>query len=212
MTVLTAAAVSVEEPQLLHIKENDKQYYGANQSWYGTQWQQKSGCGPTVASHLIWYLSRTQPDLETLCPYEGSTKEGFVELMEEVWRYVTPKAQGLSRTSLFAEGALCYAMEKGARLGCKTLDVSKNPYLRPKMNQVASFLADALSNNLLVAFLNLSNGALRNLESWHWVTLTSFDPQSGTACMYDQGVKEIIDLKKWRTTTLLGGGFAVIHT
>lgn len=212
MTVWAASAVSIADPQLLHINDGSKQYYGANQIWFQTQWQQRSGCGPTVASHLIWYLSRTKKDLERLCLHDGSNKEGFARLMEDVWQFVTPTAMGLNRTSLFAEGVLRYAAEKDTPLGCRTLEVSRMPRMRPSLSALADFLEEAFAEDVLVAFLNLSNGALRNLESWHWVTLTSYDPQSGMACMYDQGTKQMINLKKWLKTTVLGGGFAALYT
>lgn len=196
--------VSVHRPELLRIGP----HYGGNQLWYPTGWQRQAGCGPTCASHLLWYLSRTRPDCEALYPYEGGDRPGFQRLMEDVWHYVTPGRMGVNRTDILTDGVVRYGAQRGVALRCRVLDISPVPAKRPPLETLLAFLAQAFTDDLPVAFLNLSNGALRNLDNWHWVTLTGLDADSGAATMYDQGARSVIDLDLWLRTTALGGGFA----
>lgn len=207
-----ASPAAIRTPQLLQIAEGGEvKFYGANQTWYATHWQRQAGCGPTTCSHLLWYLSRTRQGSEALCAHDGTQRSGFIRLMEEVWQYVTPGMMGVNNTSIFTDGAVRYGLKHGVKLSCRLLEVSAIPFLRPKIAEVNDFLTRAMADDLPVAFLNLSNGALRNLDNWHWVTLVSADPQGSTAQMYDQGISREINLDLWLRTTSLGGGFVAVE-
>jgi hypothetical protein len=69
----------------------------------------------------------------------------------------------------------------------------------------------ALRNDTPVAFLNLNNGAEKQLYSWHWVTIISLeyeeDGNTAFADILDEGLIKKIDLAGWFRTTTLGGGF-----
>jgi len=184
--------------------------YGGNQIWYPTRFQRDAGCGPTTASHLIWYLSQTRTKCQDLCPYNGNKPEGFLQLMEDIWNFITPKSMGVNNTDTFTNGAHRYGSHKGIELICQTLIIPKIPGTRPTSKEMFGFLENAFSNDLPVAFLNLSNGSLTELESWHWVTLISTDSVNNTAKKYDQGIATDINLKQWLRTSLLGGGFVTI--
>ena len=58
-----------------------------------------------------------------------------------------------------------------------------------------------------MAFLNYSNGALPNLDSWHWVPLIALtEGEEVLLCtVLDEGEEKVIDLALWLETTLLGG-------
>lgn len=185
-------------------------FYGAHQEWYTQEWQRKSGCGPTVCATLLWYLSQTRESLAALCPYANYDKEDFIKLMHEVWHYVTPGRMGVNTTAIFTAGATRYARDKGASLATDVLEVPKTASKRPGIAAVSAFILNAVTNDLPVAYLNLSNGVLTNLDSWHWVTIVAFDAQTMTAEIYDQGTKERIDIRLWLETTALGGGFVVL--
>jgi hypothetical protein len=186
--------------------------YGANQSWYEESFQRRAGCGPTSAAHLIWYLAGAHAGCAALCPAAGGerTKDNFLPLMQNLWTYVTPGPMGVNTTVIFTEGARRYGADRGVPIDARALPVPVFPSMRPDAKEAARFLTDALSKDLPVAFLNLSNGSLANLDSWHWVTFVAFEPESFGALMYDNGNRQEIDLKEWLGTTLLGGGFVVL--
>lgn len=202
--------ISIKQPSLLHIEKDNKIYYGANQIWYPTAFQRNAGCGPTTGSHLIWYLSQTHKHCRNLCSYDGTKYDGFLHLMEDIWNFITPKSMGVNNIDIFTEGAISYGAHKGLKLTCNTLKISGVPGLRPSSKKMFSFLENAFSNDLPVGFLNLSNGSLSNLDSWHWVTLISADLSHNTVKMYDQGKITTLDLSQWLRTNLLGGGFVTV--
>lgn len=203
--------IFLRAPELLHISDHGVIRYGANQEWYPTIWQRKAGCGPTVCSHLLWYLAKTRKGCEALCRHDATRREGFLELMKEVWHYVTPGLKGVNTTAIFSEGVSRYGAEKGVDLSCEALEVPALSAVRPRVSEVMGFLVSILKKDLPAAFLNLSNGELKNLDSWHWVTLVAADPGKGTVMMLDQGSHREIDLALWLKTTTLGGGFVCVE-
>lgn len=206
--------IALNNLKFLEITDGEgKLYYGADQSWFREPFQKKAGCGPTSAAHLIRYLARAHGGCSALCENTDKTvsaREEFLSLMQNLWSYITPGPMGVNKTGIFAKGAERYGVDRGVPLAARTLPVPTLPSLRPSPGQMASFLAAALEKDMPVAFLNLSNGSLANLDSWHWVTLVAFSPDSFGALMYDNGSRREINLKEWLHTTLLGGGFVFL--
>lgn len=133
----------------------------------------------------------------------------MLKLMENLWEYVTPGNMGVNTTDIFADGAIEYGKDRGVLLKCDVLEVPASGN-RPDMSKVSEYLTNSFLTDIPVAFLNLSNGKEKRLESWHWVVLTGFDSESGLTVMYDQCKKTKIDLPLWLKTTCLGGGFVSI--
>ena len=82
-----------------------------------------AGCGPTSCSKIMWYLSQTKEQYKGLCTYDGTTYEGFLKLMEDIWSYVTPGLMGVNKLELFEEGAMRYGKDKGYDLSCKSFRI-----------------------------------------------------------------------------------------
>ena len=184
-------------------------YYGCDQEWYTTKWQRISGCGPTVASNIIYYHNRTYNNSD-LNNYP-TDKNNCLKLMEEMWKYVTPTLKGVSSTKIFFNGLLAYSKSNGLNFKHDFIDIHKKRILRPEFNRLLSFLNDALCNDSPVAFLNLNNGAVEQLYSWHWVIIVmleySEDGSTAFTTILDEGVIKKVDLAQWFKTTTLGGGF-----
>ncbi|MDR3348489.1 MAG: hypothetical protein LBO03_02590 [Acidaminococcales bacterium] len=205
--------VSLKNLKLLEIIDGGgKAHYGADQAWYEECFQKRAGCGPTCAAHLVCYLARAHVGCSALfeCADGILAQEEFLPLMQKLWAYVTPGPMGVNNTGIFVKGAQRYGADRGAPLAARVLPVPVLPSIRPSPAQAALFLTDALGSDLPVAFLNLSNGGLANLDSWHWVTLVAFAPDDFRALMYDNGDRREIDLKKWLGASLLGGGFVAL--
>jgi hypothetical protein len=118
---------------------------------------------------------------------------------------------GVNTTDMFIEGAIRYGKSKGVSLCHSVMEVSPRPSLRPSKEEMRAFMETAMQKDLPVAFLNLSNGALSNLDNWHWVTITAFDIKQFTAVMCDQGKQYEIEMDRWLHTTLMGGGLVTIE-
>ena len=184
-------------------KTTGKTYYGCHQEWYGSDWQRRAGCGPTVASTLYYYQNRLGR--------EWNSKEKWLALMEEVWEYVTPSSGGMPTTKMFYESVLSYTEAKGLKVQQHYCDLPEDPACRPDMAEVLKFIGDGLDQDAPVAFLNLCNGEEQNLSRWHWVTIVALeDDEKGrriSATILDEGRVQKIDLSLWLRTTTKGGGF-----
>lgn len=198
---------AISKYEIFRINDSDNFAWGSNQEWYLDSWQRTSGCGPATCANLVWYLSKTFDEFKPLFLRENNDRTSMLELMEELWTYITPTRMGVNNTSIFAEGATKFGLDKGVKFKIDILKVPVFPAERPEWNTVKEYLQYAFSNDSPVAFLNLSNGKLKNLESWHWVTLTGIDEKTSAVTMLDQGKRSEIDLKLWLDTSAMGGGF-----
>lgn len=184
-------------------------FYGGWQEWYGVWWKRLAGCGPTVVSTIISYLSRRKnaEEAEAL----PVSKNDFQMLMEDIWQYVTPSVRGIPTTAALIKGAGAYIGYKGLDIRLEELDIHKNKLLRPAFTTVLEYLSSALAADAPVAFLSLDKGEEELLDTWHWVALLSLeyeaDGSSAYADIVDEGKLLHVDLKKWYRTTSLGGGF-----
>jgi hypothetical protein len=199
---------SITNLNLLRIQDSnpDAIYYGCSQKWYSTPWQRKAGCGPSVASNIVRYLVNKQTNSQQVF-----SKEACSSLMEEAWRYFSPKVGGISTTNMFCKAFLLYAKSKRLNVQSRVFDVPQDKCSRPKLAEVLNFLEEALEKDAPVAFLNLCNGVVKMLERWHWVTIVSLykseDGKRVFVDILDYGVIKKIDLGLWYDTTTLGGGF-----
>ncbi len=200
--------IHIRSPKIFEL--DGGRYFGGNQSWYADTWKQRAGCGPTSCAHLMLYLAKTRPELSVLLPSDCSTKEDFLSLMNAVWEYVTPGSMGVNSTAMFTGGAVAFAKDRDIALTCRVLEIGAKKSGRPSLSDMAAFISNAIQDDLPVAFLNLSNGALKNLDNWHWVTLTAYDSEKHSAIMLDQGRKQEIDMLTWLDTTLMGGGLVAV--
>jgi hypothetical protein len=195
---------------LFDIEDGDNISYGGSQGWYNREWSQKAGCGPTTASNIVWYLASTRENLKCLCEHDGFCRAGFVDIMSDMWGYVTPGSMGVNKISMLTKGIISYAAQRGAVLKAQSFPVPRIAALRAPWQEAAAFLTDAMARDLPVAFLNLSKGELKNLDTWHWVTITAFDDETGQAEISDEGVRKEIDMRLWYRTTKIGGGLAAL--
>lgn len=178
---------------------------GADQAWFPTLWQQRAGCGPTAAALILAYLARRRPELAPLCPEDVTNRGDFVEHMCRVWEYVTPSIHGLHRPEMMRDGLTAYARDRGVTLSPAILTIPAARSKRPSFAEVSGFLSRALERECPVAFLNLHNGRVAELDAWHWVTIVSLD--GNTAGILDSGQALDIDLSLWLATTRRRGGF-----
>lgn len=199
---------SLTRPEVLTlIGPGGETYRGGDQEWYPDLWQRRAGCGPTTAAALLAYLSQTRPALAPLRPLAGGTRTGFAQYMQALWPYVTPGARGLDKPESLVLGCRSFALSRGCRLEGEILKIPRRREDRPTPAACRDFLLRALDNDCPVAFLNYSNGALPNLDSWHWVPLIALtEGEEVLLCtVLDEGEEKVIDLALWQETTLLGG-------
>ncbi|MDI9492805.1 MAG: hypothetical protein QM215_07825 [Bacillota bacterium] len=181
--------------------------FGFCQEWYPTPLQRIAGCGPTVAcaimTYILWHCRNENSPVS-----EG--RPACLSAMEEAWRHVTPGDEGIPTTRMFCEGFLEYAKAKELDVDARSLDVPQEMAFRPSFAEILRFISDALAEDVPVAFLNLCNGDVHNLDRWHWVTILSieYDGHNAVVRIMDEGRLLDVDLRLWYDTTVGGGGFA----
>lgn len=202
---------SIHYPEYFELRreQDDDFCYGCDQAWYGSEWQRIAGCGPTVASNIIFYFSKTRPN--ACKPAVKNEKAACLDLMEAVWSFVTPTEWGVNTTKLFYDSLGAYFDAIGTHAVAQVCDIPENRDERPALREVRDFLIGAMQSDAPVAFLNLCNGEEMDLDEWHWVTLVSMRSSESSDQMQgmilDEGQFKEIDLGLWYATTELGGGF-----
>ncbi|MDR3314559.1 MAG: hypothetical protein LBS96_08935 [Oscillospiraceae bacterium] len=174
------------------------QSIGGSQEWYPKLWQRKSGCGPTNAALLVWYMARTRPSLAGLCETGDGAKADFVRLMQVMFGYVTPRWKGVNTYEKFA-GLFDYLAQNGAGA------LLAPDHCAPEA--AAAFIQEKLLADCPVAFLNLDSGSVRGMDSWHWMTVIGFDAQTQRVKYCDQGEAKEFLLPQWIETSKRGGLF-----
>lgn len=205
---------SITHPELLLLTDGEHIWHGADQEWYLSNWQRKAGCGTTTSAHLLSYLAETRPSCEILYPAHSRERADFLSFMNELWEYVTPGPMGINTLNKLTCGIAEYVRKKGVKLSFCELDISSIKAARPTPGQCAAFLRAAMEADSPVAFLNLSSGTVRGLDSWHWVTIIAVEEQLGGAilctALNGSGQELKMDFRQWLQTSQLGGGLVYI--
>lgn len=183
--------------------------FGCDQDWFRGFWQRKAGCGPCTGANLILYLSRSG---RLSLPMEITDRASFLVLMERSWEYLTPGVMGLNSPFLMQKGLDAFLDSLGSGMKSQALDIPAEEPLRPSPEKAEAFIRQGLSADSPVAFLNLSNGDVLQLESWHWVTIIGLDGKGENAelLIYDNGRQLRVSLSRWLRTTRRGGGFVYV--
>lgn len=168
-------------------------FCGSDQEWYGTKRQRMTGCGPSAAANILFYLNRQRE--ENCC---GKSREDLLRFMEMAWEYVTPLSNGIPSTALFREKLEYYALGQNENFRFFILDIPMEVPKRPVLYEVIEFIQNGLRADTPIAFLNLDNGVETALEAWHWVTITVPFPVSWTVKMKKKQ-KETQDILSYHT-------------
>lgn len=180
--------------------EEESTAYGFNQEWYKTKWQRLSGCGPTAASTLIYTMDPKN---------ENFNQTHAIELMDTMWKYVTPSLKGVYKRSMFTEGLQKYFNAHQLTGKIEHIEIPKQKSQRPSLTEVMAFIETALNHQVPIAFLNLDNGEEKKLDEWHWVIISGLDSLEEHPEVYvhiiDDNKLFAIDIALWLRSTKRGG-------
>ncbi len=202
---------SILRPGLLTIADEKagKAFFGGFQEWYADEWHRMAGCGPTCAANVLAYLAFTRPELRSLYGYETMGLADFTRHMEEVYRFVTPGRMGLNKVEMFTHGVDGFAKSRGVALTPHVFDVPGNMAKdRAPVSGLAAFVKAGLEADCPIGFLNLTKGKVKNIQGWHWITVTraEMDDNSLATCASDEGKEICFDLRLWYLSTRMRGG------
>ncbi|MCI1955086.1 MAG: hypothetical protein LKJ21_01775 [Oscillospiraceae bacterium] len=205
--------ISISRPDLLTIadEETARSFFGGAQDWYSAEWSRRAGCGPTCAANILAYLAFSRPGLSSLYRPETRNRPDFVRHMEEVYRFVTPGSMGLNRVEMFSDGVAAFARSRGVSLHPHVFRVPGNRAKdRPDVSALAEFIRAGLACDCPLGFLNLTRGRVKNLQGWHWLTVTAAEIGKDNIFVRasDEGRPIRLDLRLWYLTTRMSGGLA----
>ena len=183
--------------------------WGANQLWYGDLWQRKAGCGPSTAASLIFYQKQKQRFLQRKPLL--SSRQCLLDQMMEMWNYIQPGPGGVNRVSQFTEGLEKYRAAQNLNFEISALAIAEDPSQRCGWPQVSQFLETALKQDEPVAFLNLCAGEEKRIDEWHWVMISTLNPETGIITFLDESKIKEADLALWLRSTTKRGGFVTLH-
>lgn len=188
----------IKNLDLFQVVDNEKTYYGFSQEWYKNAWQQKAGCGATVASSIINYYNQIR-NFKEIRIFDA------LKIMEELWFYLLPTEHGLNSIKLFYDGIKKFYNNKKVLIDYINVDI-KN---KPNLDDIINFISKELSEDKPIAFLNLCNGEENNLDKWHWVIIVEIFEENGNYFLNIIDDKEItkINLSLWYRTITNDGGF-----
>jgi hypothetical protein len=203
--------VSISHPELLTITDSQtcQSYFGGAQEWYSFEWGRKAGCGPTCSANLTAYLALTNPALRGLYSGERMDRNEFLKHMDEIYPFVKPGPMGLNRVELFSEDVVTFAASRGILLTPHVFAVTDNRTPdRPPVSALTAFIKAGFDADCPLGFLNLSRGRVKNLQNWHWISVTSADLEADRlmARASDEGVPREFDLRLWYMSTRMRGG------
>ena len=202
------------------IGEDGALYRGSDQHWYPKDgFIPQGGCGAATASNLLAYILRTRQDLFSIVEKTGldglapplpckspNTKDGYIEFMKKVYRFMYPRAGGLM-ADVFTFGITELAAEYSLPFTPLLLRVPIGRLKRPDFNHIAGFIQLSLETDMPVAFLILSKGNVKELDTWHWVTVIGLDEVGKSVEVLDNGVVVRANLETWLNTSIMGGSF-----
>ncbi len=204
---------SILHPEFLNIadEKTGNTFFGGFQEWYENEWHRMAGCGPTCAANVLSYLAKTRPELTSLYAYEAMSLTDFVKHMDDAYRFVTPGNMGLNKVEMFTEGIVQFAKSRGITLTPHVFDAPGNMARnRAPVHDLASFVKAGLEADCPIGFLNLTKGKVKNIQGWHWITITRADIDDNTlfTCASDEGKEICFDLRLWYLSTRMRGGLA----
>ena len=80
------------ELKITQVYENELIGYGGNQDWFEDEWARRAGCGSVLGSNLYAYYMNI----------EKCHKNEFLNIMNDLYRYMTPGRMGFPYFYKFA--------------------------------------------------------------------------------------------------------------
>lgn len=170
-------------------------YYGGNQDWYNSYLKRLAGCGPTTAATITMYeLNKIN--------YHRYTKNEFILLMNDLWNYITPGMMGVDKVEKYKTGYDKYLASSNLNIKNSKILILDNSNLE----EIENYLLEAIETNHPVAFLNLDNGNIKEIDSWHWTTIVSIEKINDNIWVEicDEGFLKKINLSEWFKTSSKG--------
>lgn len=148
------------ELKITQVYENELIGYGGNQDWFEDGWARRAGCGSVLGSNLYAYYMNI----------EKCHKSEFLNIMNDLYRYMTPGRMGFPYFYKFAHKMI-------ERMNKEDIKLKPRYLKKPKsVPQSIKFIQTSIDNKHPVGVLILSHRA-KELEedNWHWVCISGYE-------------------------------------
>lgn len=175
-------------------KKDGLSEYGGNQEWFPRIWQRKAGCGSTSGANLAAYYAVNDSRMKKV--YKGNTEkfyqDEYLELMKEMYTYMTPGPMGFPYVEKFVEKFMKF---------CKKHDIIMEADIIKEYNtseDAFRFVKENIDKEHPVALIILHHRAAELWEdNWHWVTVTGYtepqgEPTKAQVILSNCGERQII--------------------
>lgn len=154
--------------------------YGGNQDWFKDSWAQKAGCASVLAANLFAY-------------YQGKTKlskNEFVSIMNEMYKYITPGKMGYPFLYKFARTFSTLMDQKGYDL--KPIYKKKSKTCEEALDFVIQSIEEKHPVGVLILYHNAPE---LEEDNWHWVCISGCrkDEEKTKIIFSDCGERREID-------------------
>lgn len=164
--------MSLVELKMPMIPDEGRIAYGGDQEWCRTAWRRGCGCGPTTGANLCAYYAMHRPHLRALYPgsLDPFVKEEYIDVIEDVFRFITPSYMGFPFAGLYAHKYRTYALYRaGVQLACTGCGKAETA------QQMYDFVRRGVDSGNPLALLLLRHRAPELKEdNWHWVTVSGY--------------------------------------
>lgn len=186
-------------------------YIGGDQEWFTDSWMKIGGCGAVTACDLCIYLAKHK-GMRALYPFDPDevTMEDYLAFGMRMRAFLTPRATGINRTSIFVDGLNAYLASCGVR-PIRLQGVSGEESVQSAEQQICG----RIDRGFPVPYLMLMHRD-RKLKDymWHWFLLNGYDA-SGDALRVravSYGEQTWMDFPHlWQTGRRPKGGFVRIE-
>lgn len=156
--------------------------YGGNQDWFEDDWAKKAGCASVLAANLVAYYQHL---------FQAS-KESFLEIMEEMFTWMTPGKMGFPYLYKFAHQLVTYFNQH--QILVKPIYQKKSKSYEHALHFVLKSIDQSHPVGLLI--LHHRSKELED-DNWHWVCITGYQKkEDGYDIIFsDCGKRRVIDAR-----------------
>jgi len=157
--LITPSVFTPQYPELFQVSDGTTIYFGGNQAWLSTTYQQSRGCGITAVANVMAYYALTKNS--ALYPYPAHTPfdiKEFTTFQQDICdHYVPAGIFGVISNDMMINGGLKYATDHKVTLGYDEL-------VGIGTVNAANFIRNALTDHNPVLVTIIANSKFNNMN------------------------------------------------
>lgn len=162
------------------IEDDGRSWYGGDQDWYPDRWQRMAGCASVAGANLAAFYDLCMPAAGHI--YQ---KQEFLEIMQQVYRYMRPGANGFPHVQKFADQFCAFARDHGRDFAAA---VARDWHDSDTPRELICRELQAQNPVALLVLRHLAPELEDN--TWHWMTITGYEADTDRLVLSNCGLRE----------------------